>query len=286
MRRGRIMTRVVREMVAFQPLRKPGFPEFGYLRDFKLNIGWQIVNDGAYPLQVSWHPNIVNIPGELVCCPLLLAVQCLFNHLSDLEAYRGPHADRAHSMHGFLDLLLNFAKKTYTFSAESYSTPATGSSNSPSLPPLASNDFLTLSQPASKIADLNLEKFWDEKGWEHIIFDSEDAAPGLSSRLHPLDSFDSGSSEMSRDNASSGTLFESGSEISSDAESIVEQVNETEEAGLAANCRVYRHPATPPASPEPSTPAAQSDQGNEMQLSSGIARALENALKDARSADS
>lgn len=116
---------------------------------------------------------------------------------------------------------------------------------------------MTLPQPASKIADLDLEKFWDEKGWENIVFDSEDAAPSLSSYLHQLDSSYSGSSEMSPDNASSGTSFEPGSEISSDGGSIVEQDNETEEAGLAADCWVYRHPATPPASPEPQTPRAQ-----------------------------
>jgi hypothetical protein len=184
-------------------------------------------------------------------------------------------------------LLLGCVKKTYRSSTDHHSTLPVASQNGPGLPPgTACDDLLTLSQPASKIADLDLEEFWDEKGWEHIVFDSEDATPGLSYYLHPLDPSDSGSSEMSPDNASSRTSFESGSEISSAVESIVEQVNDTEEAGLAANCRLYRHPATPPVSPEPSTPAAQSDQGNEMQLSSGIARALENALKDARSADS
>ena len=153
------------------------------------------------------------------------------------------------------------------------------------MPPPASNDFLTLSQPASKIADLNLEKFWDEKGWEHIVFDSEDAAPGISYRLQPLGSFDTGSSEMSPDSASSGTSFESGSEISSDAESIVE--HEREGARLAAKNELYQHQATSPASPELSTPAVQSDsEGNETRPSSGFARALEDALKDAPSAES
>jgi hypothetical protein len=102
---------------------------------------------------------------------------------------------------------------------------------------------------------------------------------------HPLDYTysDAAFSEKSSDNSSSRTLFELGSEISTEVENIVEQINETEESsGLAANCQVYRHPATPPASPEPSTPAVQSgNQGNEMQLSSGLARALENVLKDA-----
>lgn len=125
------------------------------------------------------------------------------------------------------------------------------------------------------------EKFWDEKGWEHIV-DSEDATPGVSSYLHSLNSSDSESSEIPPDGASSGTIFESGSEISSDAERIVEQVTKREEAGVAAKCKVYRNP---PASPE-LCPAVQHDsEGNEMRPSSGFARALEHAIKAARSAD-
>jgi hypothetical protein len=235
-----------------------------------------------------------------VNCPLLAGqsglVDCiqvekslLFNHLSDLEAYRGTHADRAHSTDGFLNLLLDFVKNTYAFSAESNSTPSATSSNSHSLTPPVSTDFLTVSQPASKIADLDLQKIWDEEGWEHIVFDFEDATPVLSSYLHPLDSThsDAAFSDLSWDNSSSGTLSESGSEISSQAESNVEQVSETQESsGLEANCQVYRHPATPPASPEPSIPAVQNgNQGNEMRLSCGLARPLENALKDSRPAD-
>lgn len=89
-------------------------------------------------------------------------------------------------------------------------------------------------------------------------------------------------SKKAPDNASSG------SEISSEDESIAEQIIETEElSGLEANCYIYRHPATPPASPEPSTPAVQnSNQGYERRLPRGLARALENALKDATPADS
>jgi hypothetical protein len=92
---------------------------------------------------------------------------------------------------------------------------------------------------------------------------------------------------MSPDNASGGTSFESESKISSEAKNIMGQVNKTEESGLATNCQIYRHPATPPASPEPSTPALQNgNQRDKMPLSSRLAKTLENALKGARPADS
>lgn len=160
------------------------------------------------------------------------------------------------------------------------------SSNRAGLPQIASNDFLALPQPASKIADLDLEQFWDAKGWEHIVFDSEDAAPALS-RLHSLGSSDSGSIDMSPDSVSSGTSFESGSEISSDTESTVEQVTKRDEAGVAAKCKVYLHPATPPTSPELSTPAVQSNnKDNDMRPSRGFAGALAHGLRDARSVGS
>ena len=121
--------------------------------------------------------------------------------------------------------------------------------------------------------------------------DSEDATPGLSYYLHPLDytHSDAAFRGTSPDNSLSGTSFESGSEMSCEIESImeqvVEQVSETEESsGLEANCQVY--PGTPPASPDRSTPVVQSgSQENEMPLSSGLVRALENVLKDARLAD-
>jgi hypothetical protein len=217
----------------------------------------------------------------------------LFNHLSDLDAYRGTHVDRAHSV-GLLNMLLDFVKKTYTSSAERHSTLSAASSSSPSLPLPASDDLLTLSQPAAKIVDLesklaeahcprdtavsNLQKFWDEEGWEPIVFEFDNATPNLSYYLHPLDYSDAAFSEMSPDDASSGTSFESGSEMSCEVDGIVEQTEAAEESlGLETNCQLCRHPATPPASPDTSTPVVQSgNQENEMPLSSGLARALEN----------
>jgi hypothetical protein len=194
-------------------------------------------------------------------------------------------------------MLLDFVKRTYTSSAERHSTLSAASSSSPSLLLPASDELLTLSQPATKIVDLesklakahrsrdtavsNLQKFWDE-GWEPIVFEFDNATPNLSYYLHPLDYSDAAFSEMSPDDASNGTSFESGSEMSCEVDGIVEQTEAAEESlGLETNRQLCRHPATPPASPDTSTPVVQSgNQENEMTLSSGLAKELENVLKD------
>jgi chaperone BCS1 len=238
------------------------------------------------------YPLPVGKSGPVYC--IQVEQSLLFNHLSDLEAYRDTHGDRAHSTLGLVTLLLDFVRKTYRSSPGPHSTLLDASPNCPGLPLCtASDELLTLSQPATKIVQhfesklgevhcsggdttvSDAKNFWDEAGWEPVVFDQDNAEP------------DAAFSETSPEDASSGTSFESGSEMSCEVDGIVEQTDEMEESsGLEAKCQVYRQPATPPASPVTSTPVLLSgNQENEVPRSGGLARALENVLKDARLAE-
>lgn len=229
----------------------------------------------------------------------------LFNHLCDLEAYRGSHTDRVHSTVRFLNLLLDFVKKTYTCSTEFHSTLPAAFLNSPSLQLPPRDDLLTLSHPATKIVEhleskleeahpsegdtttSHLRKCWDEAGWEPLVLDFNHETPDLLYNLHPLDYAYSDASKTSPDDSSSGTSFESGSDMSSDDENIVAQAEATEEsAGLKTNCSFYRQPAAPPATPNMTSALLGGNQGKEMAGSAADLRpALENVSRNACLAD-
>jgi len=232
----------------------------------------------------------------------------LFNRLSYLQEYRGTHAKGVHSTVRFLNLLLDFVKKTYTCSTEFHSTLSAASSSSPSLPLAARDGLLALSQPSTKIVEYldsepaeahssggdtttsDFQTFWDKEGWEPLVFDFNHATPGtpdLSCNLHPLDYTYTDGSETSPDDSSSGTSFESESEMSCDDENIVPQAEVTEEsAGLKANCSFYQQPATPPATPIMTPVLLSGNQGKGMADSvADLRRALESVSKDARIAD-
>jgi hypothetical protein len=111
--------------------------------------------------------------------------------------------------------------------------------------------------------------------------------PDVSYNLSPLDYTYSNASETSPDASSSGTSFESGSDMSCDDENIVLQAEvTTESAGLKANCSLYQQPATPPATPIMTPVLSSGNQEKEMADSvADLRRALESVSKDARLAD-
>lgn len=205
----------------------------------------------------------------------------------------------------FLNLLLDFVKKTYNCCAEIHSTLPATSPNSPTLQLLPRDDLLTLPQPATKIVEhleskleeahlsgedtstSDLRNFWDEGGWEPLVLDFNHVTPDLSYDLHPLDYTYSDASETSPDDSSSGTSFESGSDMSCDDKNIVPQADVTaESAGLKANCSLYQQPATPPATPIMTPVLLSGNQGKEMADSvADLRQALESVSKDARLAD-
>jgi len=114
-------------------------------------------------------------------------------------------------------------------------------------------------------------------GWEPIC----NKTPDLLYYLYPLDaaSSDVAFSDTSPDDTSSRTLFESGSEVSSDVENVVGLAEITEEsAGLETN-----YPFTPSTTPV----LVSGDEEKEIARSMAeFRRGLENALKDTRLADS
>jgi hypothetical protein len=144
----------------------------------------------------------------------------LVKYLSDLEAYRGTHAGRAYSTLGLVNVLLDFVRRTYRSSTDHCSTLSVASQNGPGLPPgTASNKLLTTLQPGTKIVEhfgsklgkahrsgeytaiSDATNFRDEAGWEPIVFERDNT-----------DS-DAAFSETSPEDTSSGTSFESGSEV-------------------------------------------------------------------------
>jgi hypothetical protein len=168
------------------------------------------------------------------------------NYLSDLENYRSSHAGLDHSTPELLNLLLDFVKNIYTSSTERHSTQPAVPAGSSNLPLASGGELLLPAQPAPKI---------DEEEWEPV-FDFNDTTPGLSYHLHQLDYSHSGAefSETAPDDSSSGTSFESGSEMSCDVEASVKQAEVREEPlRLESSCRSSRQPTTPPASPTTST---------------------------------
>jgi hypothetical protein len=200
----------------------------------------------------------------------------LSKHLSDLEAYRNTRADQSHATLGLLNLLLDFVKKTYATSRERHSTLSAVSLSSSSLPLATTYDFLTLPKPVAKIVknpeskiagaycpgDIvpSMSKYWDDMGWELIT----EETPDLSYNLYA--SSDVAFSDTSPDDSSSGTSFESGSEMTD------------ESAGLETN-----YPVTPITTPV----LVSGDQELKMALSmTEFRRGLENALKDAHLVDS
>ena len=136
------------------------------------------------------------------------------------------------------------------------------------LPLPACYDFLTLSKPATKVIEpfdsmvakascsgdttnSDMQTFWDEKGWEPIVFDVNQTTTIQSSYVRPLDHLDSDAPFIvtSPDDSSSETSFESGSEMSCQNCGIVEQAEVTEDSpGSETKCHSYRRPAAPPAS--------------------------------------
>jgi hypothetical protein len=90
---------------------------------------------------------------------------------------------------------------------------------------IANCESIDLLGPTEKAhyAVSELEKFWDEDGWEPIAFGSNDATPGISHYPHPPAylSSEEASNEPSGDDASSGTSFESGSQMSCDIEYVI-----------------------------------------------------------------
>jgi hypothetical protein len=95
-----------------------------------------------------------------------------------------------------------------------------------------------------------------------MLLDFNDEAPDLSYYFHPLDYTysDAAFSETSADDSSSGTSFQSGSEMSCEVDGIAEQAEVIEES----------LPATPPPSPITVTPVIPS--GNqEREMSRHIA---------------
>jgi hypothetical protein len=85
-----------------------------------------------------------------------------------------------------------------------------------------------------------------------MLLDFIDEAPDLSYYFHPLDYTysDAAFSETSADDSSSGTSFESGSEMSCEVDGIVEQAEVIQEPqALETNCQVRRQPAAHPPSP-------------------------------------
>ena len=124
----------------------------------------------------------------------------LLTHLSDLKTCRGASGVQDHSTDRFLNLLVDFVKKYYTSTAERCSVQPAASLTYPNLRPIsASRGILPLIQPeaqtvtkfenlaaptAKKHYDVSeLEKFWDEGGWEPITFGSNDTTPGISGTI-------------------------------------------------------------------------------------------------------
>ena len=141
------------------------------------------------------------------------------------------------------------------------------------LPPIsASRGILPLIQPKPKTvttienllpstakkhyAISKLEQFWDEDGWEPIAFGSNDATPGTLHDLQPPAylSSEAASNEPSDDDASSGTSFESGSQMAYDIEDTIRQTEVVEgSADFGTRRKLNRQPASPRSSPVPST---------------------------------
>lgn len=154
-------------------------------------------------------------------------------------------------------MLLDFVKKNYASTAEPhYVQPATPC---PSLPPVSANRETWPLQPGPKVvassesvlhsdsaekaiyAVSELEKFWEENGWEDIAVEPNDAIPGLSTSLHPPAYLSSEeSNEISPDDASSETSFESGSQMSCDMDDAVTLAETEEPAALETNRKHYR----------------------------------------------
>lgn len=175
----------------------------------------------------------------------------------------------------------------------------------PSLPPISvSRGILPLIQPEPKVGTNSenlsaptakahyvvseLEEFWVEDGWGHIAFGSNDATPGISHYLQPPAylSSEAASNELFRDDASSGTSFESESPICRDIEDTIEVAEES--ADSKPKRRRYRQPATPPASPVLSTAGllAGSQAKTYGAFYSGIETLLKNDSEGARLAGS
>ena len=73
--------------MTFQVLRNPGF--LWKLRNFKVEIRRELINDRANPVQVVWRPYIVDVLGELVCRLLLFAIQFCEVKLADRVMIKG-----------------------------------------------------------------------------------------------------------------------------------------------------------------------------------------------------
>jgi hypothetical protein len=222
----------------------------------------------------------------------------LLTYLSDLRTCRGVSAVQDHSTDKFFNLLLDFVKKYYASTAERCSVQPAASLSYPDLQPIsASRGILPLIQPepktvtkfenllaptAKKHYDVSdLEKLWDEDGWEPIAFGSDDATPGISLYLQPPAylSSEAVSNGPSDDDASSSTSFETGSQMSCDIEDAIAQTEVAEElADLGTKRKLYRQPAAPPASPVPS--AAGLLAGSEAKLYGAFYSGMETALKN------